>query len=134
MDPSVFDGFAKAVLKPIEAGTDMLSSAGRRWPLARRARGEQGQALVLLVLLLTGLLGIASLAIDIGYARVIRAKAQSAADAAALAGADVLPGGSATSIASEHGDHRRLHQRRLGHGDGQQPAAQWRPPGRRLLR
>ena len=51
-----------------------------------RAR-EQGQAIVILALMMIGLLAFAALAIDGGNAYVERRRAQNGADAAALAGA-----------------------------------------------
>lgn len=53
-------------------------------------RDERGQALVMAALVMTVLLGICGLVVDLGYAYVIRDKAQNAVDAAALAGAQAL--------------------------------------------
>jgi Flp pilus assembly protein TadG len=62
-----------------------------------RARSDHGQATVLTVLFLVVLLGMAALVLDIGsWYRADRAT-QSTADAAALAGAQALPGDSATA-------------------------------------
>jgi Flp pilus assembly protein TadG len=64
-----------------------------------RARSDHGQATVLTVVFLVVLLGMAALVLDIGsWYRADRAT-QSAADAAALAGAQALPGDSATANA-----------------------------------
>jgi Flp pilus assembly protein TadG len=64
-----------------------------------RARGDNGQAAVLTVVLLVVLLGMAALVLDIGsWYRADRAT-QSTADAAALAGAQALPGDSVTAKA-----------------------------------
>ena len=57
----------------------------------RRARGERGQILAVVVLALVALLGIAAFAIDVGYAYYAKRQLQAAADAAALAGAQDLP-------------------------------------------
>jgi Putative Flp pilus-assembly TadE/G-like len=57
----------------------------------RRARGERGQILAIVVLALVALLGIAAFAIDVGYAYYAKRQLQSATDAAALAGAQDLP-------------------------------------------
>ncbi len=57
----------------------------------RRARGERGQILAVVVLALVCLLGIAAFAIDVGYAYYAKRQLQSATDAAALAGAQDLP-------------------------------------------
>ena len=65
----------------------------------RRARGERGQILPLVVVMLVALLGIAAFAIDVGYAYYAKRQLQSATDAAALAGAQDLPNGS-TAIAT----------------------------------
>jgi Flp pilus assembly protein TadG len=62
-----------------------------------RTRSDRGQATVLTVVFLVVLLGMAALVLDIGsWYRADRAT-QSAADAAALAGAQALPGDSATA-------------------------------------
>jgi len=53
----------------------------------KQNRGEKGQAIVLLVLLLVGLIGITALAVDGGRLYSDRRRAQNAADNAALAGA-----------------------------------------------
>jgi len=64
---------------------------------------EKGQSMVLTLVFLTALLGMAALTLDVGsWYRAHRA-AQSAADAAALAGAQELPDGTtATSLANEY--------------------------------
>src|SRR5438067_12850681 len=54
--------------------------------ISHRARGEPGQILVMFALALVGLLSLVALVIDGGYLYVQRRTAQSAADAAALAG------------------------------------------------
>ena len=62
-----------------------------------RPRSDRGQATVLTVVFLVVLLGMAALVLDIGsWYRADRAT-QSTADAAALAGAQALPGDSATA-------------------------------------
>jgi Flp pilus assembly protein TadG len=64
-----------------------------------RARSDRGQATVLTVVFLVVLLGMAALVLDVGsWYRADRAT-QSTADAAALAGAQALPGDSATANA-----------------------------------
>jgi Flp pilus assembly protein TadG len=64
-----------------------------------RARSDHGQATVLTVVFLVVLLGMAALVLDVGsWYRADRAT-QSTADAAALAGAQALPGDSATANA-----------------------------------
>jgi len=67
-------------------------------------RSDRGQAAVLTVLSLAALLGMAALVLDVGsWFREQRAT-QSAADAAALAGAQAIPGtpGTASALASEY--------------------------------
>ena len=64
-----------------------------RLMLPARRRGEHGQALVLIALWLTLLLGFAALAIDVGRFYSERRFLQNAADAAALAGARALHSG-----------------------------------------
>lgn len=61
--------------------------------LFARVREECGQAIVLITLSLTVLLGMAALAIDIGYGYYAQRSLQASADAAALAGALELPNG-----------------------------------------
>lgn len=51
----------------------------------RKLRTEQGQALVLIVLAIVGLLGFAALAVDMGQVYAERRRAQNAVDSAALA-------------------------------------------------
>jgi hypothetical protein len=63
-------------------------------------RGERGQALALFVFALTMILGFAALTIDVGLAYVARREMQNAADAAALAGADVLLEGFDSTVAA----------------------------------
>jgi Flp pilus assembly protein TadG len=57
----------------------------------RTVRGERGQVLLVVILALVSLLGVAAFAIDVGYAYYAKRQLQSAADAAALAGAQDLP-------------------------------------------
>jgi hypothetical protein len=52
-------------------------------------RSERGQALVLIILAIVGMMGFAALAVDLGRAYAERRRAQSAVDAAALGGAYV---------------------------------------------
>jgi hypothetical protein len=63
-------------------------------------RGERGQALVLCVLVLAGLLGVASLVVDGGNALLQRRNQQGVADAAALAAVKDLPGDAAAADAA----------------------------------
>jgi len=57
----------------------------------RLHKEESGQSLVMIVLLLGVLLGFSALVVDVGLLYAEKAKLQNAADAAALAGAQVLP-------------------------------------------
>jgi Flp pilus assembly protein TadG len=67
-------------------------------------RRECGQALVLMVLFLVSLLGLATLVLDVGSWYRSKRQLQSTADAAALAGAQVLPDfpGDANSLAQQY--------------------------------
>ncbi|HYX85198.1 MAG TPA: pilus assembly protein TadG-related protein [Gaiellales bacterium] len=80
-----------------------MSNPCRSFPLpfsaARRAGRESGQTLVLTVLFMVGLLGVCALTIDVGNLYEQRRQTQSAADAAALAGAAAIPSGSYTAEA-----------------------------------
>jgi hypothetical protein len=80
------------------------------WAQRRRPHGGQcGQALVISALALMSLMGVIGLVIDVGSAYVQSREAQAAADAAALAAADDLPGPNAplltyqTSLATSDG-------------------------------
>lgn len=64
-------------------GKTLIGAEGRR---LRRAGGRRGTTLILLVLLIFGLLGLAALVIDIGFARHARRQMLTATDSAALAG------------------------------------------------
>jgi uncharacterized membrane protein len=71
--------------------------------VVRSARGDRGQVLVIVLLALLALLGVAAFAIDVGYAYYAKRQLQSAADAAALAGAQDLPDvTSATATATSY--------------------------------
>ncbi len=65
-----------------------------------RHRGESGQTLIMFALGLAVLLGMAALTIDVGLAYVARRDMQNAADAAALAAADVLLEGQSSVLAA----------------------------------
>jgi hypothetical protein len=69
-------------------------------PKRVRHRGESGQSLILFALGLAVLLGMAAMTIDVGLAYVARRDMQNAADAAALAGADVLLEGQSSVLAA----------------------------------
>lgn len=58
--------------------------------LVLRLKDRRGVVLIVVASMLVGLLGFAALAVDIGYAMVLRNELQDAADAAALAGANVF--------------------------------------------
>jgi Flp pilus assembly protein TadG len=71
---------------------------------ALRARAEGGQVVVLVAISLVVLLGFAALAIDVGNAYYAQRALQGSADAAALAGAEVLPNAtSARTLALQYG-------------------------------
>ena len=58
--------------------------------IKRLKKEEHGQALIMVVLLLTALLGFAALVVDVGNLYLVKSQLQNAADAAALAGAQDL--------------------------------------------
>jgi hypothetical protein len=69
-----------------------------------RLAGERGQTVVFVLLLLVAVIGVVGIVIDIGYAYRTQRALQSAADAAALAGAQQLPDPtSATQTAQQYG-------------------------------
>ncbi len=74
---------------------------------SRRGSQQSGQAIVILVLFLMSLLGVAAFAIDYGLWSVNRSQVQSAADAAALAGAAGIPGGSGTATGYASGEYTK---------------------------
>jgi hypothetical protein len=61
------------------------------WRRSRFVRGESGQVLVMVVVMLPVLFAFAALVIDVGHAFQLRRHLQAAADAAALAAAQELP-------------------------------------------
>lgn len=76
----------------------------------RILRNQDGQALVLVALLMVVLMGFAAFAVDVGMARAARTKMQGAADAAALAGAQELPStGNARDKAEKYGEANGAH-------------------------
>ena len=66
--------------------------------LAGGRTGERGGVAVLVALALTALLGFAALVVDVGLLWAVRAEAQTAADAAALAGAARLADGPTRTV------------------------------------
>ena len=72
-----------------------------------RARGDDGLALVMFVLLMVGLLVMVAIVIDIGAARHERQRAQNATDAASLAAAWALLEGGADPAAAAVAEGRR---------------------------
>jgi Flp pilus assembly protein TadG len=81
----------------------MNSLSQRRRRLSCRRDDEQGAVLVFTVLLLVVMLGMSALVVDLGYARSQRRQVQTASDAAALAGAQMLP--NTTTAESEAKDY-----------------------------
>ena len=63
-----------------------------------RQRDESGQSMLVLAMILSVLMGFAALVIDIGMMTIERVRIQNAADAAALAGARMLPGNPGAAI------------------------------------
>jgi Flp pilus assembly protein TadG len=76
-------------MPPLADRAGILERARRR--AATRGTDQRGIALVLTVMLLVVMLGMSALVFDLGYARSQRRQVQTAADAAALAGAQELP-------------------------------------------
>ena len=73
-------------------------------PISRRMRDERGQVIVFVVIAFVFLTGMIGIVIDIGYAYKTQRDLQSAADAAALAGAQQLPDSTAaTATATQYG-------------------------------
>lgn len=70
-----------------------------RRSVAVARRDEAGQAIVVVALALVAILGILGLATDMGYMRCTKRQLQTAADAAAMAGAAELPYSDVTSAA-----------------------------------
>ena len=108
------------------------AGAPKEVSVMRARNGESGQSLVLVAIGLVVLIGILGLALDMGYLRYVRRELQTAADAAALAGAmDVYYGSGACPYCSLHSGQggllrkwlRGRSQRR--HRDHQQAAAAW---------
>ena len=78
-------------------------------PRHRSSRRRAAVAVFTLVLLLV-LLGFASLTLDVGYLYNVRTEMQNTADAAALAGAQMLPDGAAARAAAVKYAHRNSSQ------------------------
>ena len=66
-------------------------------------RSEKGAVMVIAALMMVTLLSIAAIALDVGHLYVVKAKLQSAADAAALAGATTLMDSHDVAIADSQG-------------------------------
>jgi len=74
--------------------------------LRHRVQSEDGQVIVLIVLFMLVMLGFCALCLDVGHAYLAQRRLQSAADAAALAGAQELPDvTSATTYANTYGSN-----------------------------
>ncbi|MGQ0802892.1 MAG: pilus assembly protein TadG-related protein [Actinomycetota bacterium] len=68
----------------------------------RRAEGEDGAVAVLVAVLMIVLIGAAAFVVDLGNARALKRKAQTAADAAALAGVRRLNNGDVVAVATDY--------------------------------
>jgi Flp pilus assembly protein TadG len=66
--------------------------------LLRRLKAREGATLIFVALAMIVLLGMAALAIDVGYLYVVRGELQNAADSGALAGAQVLYNSTGSAI------------------------------------
>lgn len=71
----------------------------RRPPSRHTGDDESGQALVLAVFSMIAILALASFTVDVGYMMHTKRRLQASADAAAIAGAQLLPASSAVSTA-----------------------------------
>jgi hypothetical protein len=72
--------------------------------LTRRARDDDGQSLIIVVLFLAVLLGFCAVCLDVGHAYLAQRRLQSSVDAAALAAAQELPDvSSARAFADSYG-------------------------------
>src|SRR5260221_2687812 len=65
-----------------------------------RSAGDEGQAIVLVALLLTSLMGFVGLVVDVAWFQLNLVRVQRAADAGALAGSVYLPGNVPAAIAA----------------------------------
>ena len=70
--------------------------------LGRLRRSESGQTLPIIAILLIALLGMVGIALDVGHCLYAYRELQTSADAAALAGASVLPGSNAVDTATQY--------------------------------
>lgn len=68
-----------------------------KWSTEDLERGRTGSVLVYSVVLMVALFGLVSLAVDLGHLYTVRSQLQTAADAAAMAGAGTLYGDSRTT-------------------------------------
>ena len=75
----------------------MISWLGKRRPLRASGRSDRGQAVVMVAILMVVFLGMAGLVIDVANLDVTQRHLQTAADAAALAAAQDLPGSTAAA-------------------------------------
>src|SRR5207302_9604256 len=78
-------------------------------PRPQRARKQSGQAIVLIALMLTFLIGMAAIAIDGSRAYALRRDLQAAVDSASLAAGDApqQPGSRSSAEAASATTHRR---------------------------
>jgi len=83
-------GLARDKGRKDEEETPMKMRSGSRKSVFAGHRRQSGAAAILVAFLMIVFLGIAALALDIGYIYVVRTELQNAADAAALAGAGRL--------------------------------------------
>lgn len=83
---------------------------------AARKLSQKGFALVWVVLMIVVLVGLVSLAVDLGYMYVAKGQLQNAADAAALAGAARLDG-SADEVANAKAEAKKFAQANKAAGD-----------------
>src|SRR5258707_1315434 len=80
---------------------ELLFQDLRRRSMAYKLNRQSGQALITVAFGMVVMLGAAGLAVDMGYLRYERRLQQSAADSAALAGADAAGNGGSITFAAK---------------------------------
>jgi Flp pilus assembly protein TadG len=77
-------------------------SAWLRTPLRHQPRSQRGQAIIMMAIALPVLVGFVGLVADVGLLYVVKGRLQNSVDAAALAGAQGLPGSYAETLACDY--------------------------------
>lgn len=76
---------------------------------SRMGRGERGQSMVIIAVAMLGMIAMAALVMDGGYAYLQRRRVQNAADAAAIAGGRALAGRSGDNASAENAIVREIN-------------------------